>query len=74
MVALALLYPWATKEYVLWQMTIGQAMYYHNAGVEMKYGKSDRPQKQKTVADMTYEELVAKRAELRAQYGEIGNG
>jgi len=56
-------------------MTIGQAMYYHNAGVEMKYGKGDgKPEKPKTAAEMSYDELVAKRAELRAQYGEIGNG
>jgi hypothetical protein len=36
---MALLYPWATKEYLLWQMSIGQIVMYHNLGIEIKYPK-----------------------------------
>jgi hypothetical protein len=35
---MALLFPWATKEYLLWQMSIGQIVLYHNLAIEMKYG------------------------------------
>ncbi len=41
---MALMYPWATKEYLLWEMTIGQIVMYHNIGIEIKNGvkpKSD---------------------------------
>jgi len=40
---MALLYPWATKEYLLWNMTIGQIVMYHNKGMDMKNGKSGKP-------------------------------
>jgi len=36
---MALLYPWATREYLLWEMSLSQIIYYHNVGLEMKYGK-----------------------------------
>ena len=32
------MYPWATKEYLLWNMTIGQIILYHNKGNEIKNG------------------------------------
>jgi len=34
---MAFLYPWATKEYLLWNMTIGQIILYHNKGVELQW-------------------------------------
>jgi hypothetical protein len=34
---MALLFPWATKEYLLWEMSIGQIIMYHNIGIEIKY-------------------------------------
>lgn len=67
---MALLYPWATKDYLLWEMTIGQIVMYHNLGIEMKYGKD--PKTHKKASEMTYDELKAVRDQLRAQYGEIG--
>jgi hypothetical protein len=70
---MALLYPWATKEYLLWEMTIGQIVMYHNLGIEMKYGaQGDTDTTTKKPSEMSYEELKAKRDQLRAQYGEIG--
>jgi len=66
---MALLYPWATKEYLLWEMTIGQIVMYHNLGLEIKYPK---PQKDKdSLMDKSHEELVEIRDELREKYGEI---
>lgn len=77
-VGMALLYPWATKEYLLWSMTIGQVFYYYNVGMEMRYGKGDAKQDGshavRTAKDMSYEELKAKRDELRRQYGAIDDG
>ena len=65
-VSMALMFPWATKEYLLWECTIGQVIMYHNVGLEMKFGKGegDKPRK---LADMTHAELVAKREEMKAQ-------
>jgi hypothetical protein len=69
---MALMYPWATKEYLLWEMTIGQIVMYHNLGIEMKYGKQDDPDAPaKKPSEMSYDELKAVRDQLRAQYGEI---
>lgn len=53
-------------------MSLDQIILYHNAGIELKYGKQNGTPKK--AVDMTYEELAAKRAELRAQFGDIGNG
>lgn len=39
---MALLYSWATKEYLLWNMTIGQIILYHNKGLEIKNGVSEK--------------------------------
>lgn len=38
---MALLYPWATKEYLLYKMSLGQVIMYYNLGLEAKYGKSE---------------------------------
>lgn len=66
---MALLYPWATKEYLLWNMTLAQIIMYHNEGIKIKYGKKDKTPKK--ASEMTHEELAAVRDELRRQYGEI---
>ena len=69
---MALLYPWATKEYLLWNMSLGQIVMYYNGGMEAKYGKQDG--KPKTATEMSHAELKRKREELRKQFGEIGDG
>lgn len=33
------MYPWATKEYLLWKMSLAQIVLYHNIGIEFKYPK-----------------------------------
>lgn len=36
--SMGMLYAWATKEYLLWEMTIGQIIMYHNKAFEIKNG------------------------------------
>jgi hypothetical protein len=67
---MALMYPWATKEYLLWNMTFGQIVLYHNLGVEMNNPKPDEPNGP-TLEGKSAEEIKAIRDQLRQQYGEI---
>ena len=69
---MALMYPWATKEYLLWEMSLGQIVMYHNLGIEVKYGNPSNQGKPEKLADMSYDELVKVKQELRQQYGDIG--
>jgi hypothetical protein len=64
---MALLYPWATKEYLLWEMTIGQIILYHNRGIEMKYGEAEKPSGPGLV-DKSESELRELRDEARRQF------
>lgn len=67
---MALLYPWATKDYLLWEMSLPQIILYHNLGHEVKYGKPEsKPTK---TSEMSYDELKAVRDDIRKQYGNIG--
>lgn len=63
---MALLYPWATKEYLLWSMTIGQLIMYHNAGIELKYPSQEAGAKGKGYGDMSAEERKTARDAARA--------
>jgi hypothetical protein len=78
---MALLYPWATKEYLLWNMTIGQIIFYHNKGIEIKNGivSKDGP----SLLNKSADELRKMRDEYKKQieiehkalaekYGDIG--
>jgi hypothetical protein len=42
---MALLFPWATKEYLLWEMSLAQVILYHNIGVDIQHPKpeGDKP-------------------------------
>lgn len=81
---MALLYPWATKEYLLWQMSIGQIVMYHNIGIEMKYppppGPDGKPKK--TAAEykkartelreiMAQKENEKQKEHYREKYGDV---
>ena len=70
---MALLYPWATKEYLLWQMSLSQIYLYHREGMKLKYpqDKSGKPRKAK---DKSAKELRGERDQLRKMYGDIGEG
>lgn len=66
---MALMFPWATKEYLLWEMDLGQIVAYHNVGLKIKYGKPDKPER---LQDMNYKQLKEYRDKMREQYGDIG--
>lgn len=82
---MALMYPWATREYLLWNMSIGQIIYYNNKGISIRNGNEEKP---KTLADLPVEKLrkmrddnraqvelekrLEKEKELKEQYGDIG--
>ena len=59
---MALLYPWATKEYLLWKMSLGQIIMYFNLGTE---AKKPEPENKGKAADMSHSQLKAIRDELR---------
>lgn len=63
---MALLYPWATKEYLLWEMTIGQVVMYHNIGLDLKYGGASSSNG-RSLKDATYDQAKAARDEARRQ-------
>jgi hypothetical protein len=61
---MALLFPWATKEYLLWEMTIGQIIFYSNKAGDIKSGKLDGAP---GLANKPTEELRKMRDDYRAQ-------
>ena len=65
-------FAWATPEYILWRMTIGQVMMFLQYANEKP--EPDSNGGVKSADKMTYEEAIAKRDELRKQFGDIGNG
>lgn len=62
---MALLFPWATKEYLLWEMTIGQIIFYINKAYDVKENKKE--------SDWDEESIKAFKEDMRRQYGEIGS-
>jgi hypothetical protein len=76
---MALMYPWATKEYLLWEMTIGQILLYHNKGMEIRSGKDTSSgllgKSAKELRQMRDEARrifeAEGKAQLRAKYGDI---
>ena len=75
---MALLYPWATKEYLLWNMSLPQIILYHNVGVDMKYPKPSDDGTARKAASIRYmspEQVAKLRAEARDmmadKYGDI---
>jgi hypothetical protein len=64
---MGMLYAWATPEYLLWRMTIGQVILMHNRAMEIKYPDPDKKESEFQSAD----DVVAKREELRKLYGAI---
>ena len=58
---MALLYPWATKEYILEKMSFGQLIMYYNLGMDSKYpsNKEDGPEKK-----YNYENLMESKKEM----------
>jgi hypothetical protein len=84
---MALMYPWATKEYLLHNMSLGQIIMYHNLGVR-QLNKTEKDKKD-TLVGKSYEELAQIKKEmqdegciapshtteaLKKQYGDIEDG
>jgi len=67
---MGLLYAWATPEYLLWRMSVGQIFMFHNLGIELKYGKPKEDDAPASLANMTREEIEKWRAEMAATYGD----
>jgi len=71
---MALLYPWATKEYLLWHMTIGQVIMYHNIGIELKY-PSQKNDGKNGFENMSHSQRLAAiekaKENFREQYGDV---
>jgi len=61
---MALLYPWATKEYLLWEMSLGQILMYFNLGMDTKYPKPEGDGKS-VLAHKSHEELKRLREEMK---------
>jgi len=62
---MALLYPWATKEYLLWEISIGQIIMYHNIGIEMKYPDASKPSDPDSLATKSPADLRKYRDDLK---------
>jgi hypothetical protein len=67
---MALLFPWATKEYLLWEMSLGQILLYHNLAIEIKYGKPENNGVE-GFAEKSPDEIRRIRDQYRTQYGDI---
>jgi hypothetical protein len=63
---MGMLYAWATPEYLMWNMTIGQILLLHNLAVDIR-----SPEEKKSTGLSSAAEVVAKRDELRKLYGAI---
>lgn len=63
---MALMYPWATKEYLLWKMSLGQIIMYFNLGFDELYGKKEESENGSLVGK-SYDELKKIRDDMRAQ-------
>jgi hypothetical protein len=62
---MGLMYAWATKEYLLWEMTIGQIIMYHNRGISIKNGTDKNTNS--GLNGKTLDELRKMRDDSRAQ-------
>jgi hypothetical protein len=65
---MGMLYAWATPEYLLWHMTIGQVIMLHNYAVEIR---SPDTESDTGTTLKSADAVRAKREELRKLYGDI---
>jgi hypothetical protein len=63
---MGMLYSWAVKEYLLWNMTIGQIIMYVQEAGNINSGKADKPELTKEKLD----ELNTIREDMKKKYGE----
>jgi len=63
---MGLMYAWATPDYLLWNMTIGQIIMYHELGIDIKY--PDPKKNTPGLVNKSTEELRKMRDDARAQF------
>ena len=66
---MGMMFSWATKEYILWEMSLGQLVMYHNIAIDIKNGTVKKGPKK--LSERSPEELKRIREELRQKYGAI---
>jgi hypothetical protein len=64
---MGMLYSWATKEYLLWEMTIGQIIMYIQEANNINSGKADKPE----LTEDKLLELEQIRENMKKKYGDI---
>lgn len=62
---MGMLYAWATPEYMLWNMTIGQLILLHNEAVAIRTPKKEGER------DHSADELLERREEIRQTFPEL---
>lgn len=65
------MYPWATKEYLLWEMTIGQIIFYYNKGISIKNGEKDNVELDGDNLEELKKIREQMREDYRKQYGDV---
>ncbi len=65
--SMALMFPWATKEYLLWEMSIGQIVMYHNLGADIKAAVPAESGNPRSLRNMSVKEVRKIRDDLRKQ-------
>lgn len=65
-----MMYAWATKEYLLWHMSLGQVVMYHNLGMDIKYPEPEKGHDY-SAKNMSPAEIGKLREELRKTFGAI---
>lgn len=66
-----MMYAWANPQYLLWKMTLGQIVMFHNLGMDIKYPEPERGHDY-SARNMSPAEIGNLRDELKKTYGEIG--
>jgi hypothetical protein len=68
------MYSWATKEYLLWEMSLDQFMLYLVEGIELKYPtENNNPDEGEIdISKMDANQILQLKQDLRNKYGAVG--
>ena len=67
---MGMMYPWATKEYLLWEMSIGQLIMYHNLGLGIKYPDPNKPKGLQSMPKSERDKAIAEAREMAKEMKE----
>lgn len=68
---MGMLYAWATKEYLLWEMTIGQIFMYYQNAIDIKMGKESKSELTPENISELKKIREQMREEAKRKYGDI---